>query len=214
MVDLDSFTDKLQRGLSRRKRELSQLRMMIQQISSDVDQLSWVARASIMLAYAHWEGFVKNSSSQYVKLINSKRIRLDRLKLPLQAACLASHFKRAQGSDKVSHLGSLLSEIDATRCNVFSVEPAKLVNTESNLSSVVFKEIVVGLGLEYLPLYQTRQAFIDEKLVHSRNQVAHGELVSFSQRDADERIEGVLPLLSQFADQLIDAVRDESFMAS
>jgi hypothetical protein len=134
--------------------------------------------------------------------------------MPLQAACLSSHFKRAQASDKMSFLGILLSEIDDRRCRVFNATPEKIVNTESNLSSAVFKEIILALGLDYLPLYQTRQAFIDEKLLRSRNQVAHGELVSFSEEDAQERIDGVLYLLDQFADQLIDAVRDENFLVS
>jgi hypothetical protein len=171
-----------------------------------------MTRSAVVLAYAHWEGFVKDASQAYVRTINSRQIRTMDLKHCLQAAALTSHFKRTEGSGKLSFIGTVLSDIDRSRSAVFSVQPEKVVDTESNLSSVVFAENIARLGLVQADVYDMRAAFIDAKLVAGRNQVAHGELVTFKTEEAIARIDGVLLLLDGFANQLIDAVRDEAFM--
>jgi hypothetical protein len=211
-MDVEDFANDLHSSLVRRKVELTDVRIRVQESKAAAGQMNWVSRSAVVLAYAHWEGFIKESSGRYVNLINSKGIRINQLKVSLQAACLTSHFKRAQGTEKVSYLGSILLEMDDRRCEVFRILPPKIISTESNLSSTVFKDLILGLGLEYLDAYETRQAFIDEKIVHGRNQVAHGELIPFSSEEAIERIDGVLLLLDQYANQLIDAARDDGFL--
>jgi hypothetical protein len=134
------------------------------------------------------------------------------LKCELQAACLISHFKRARESVKVRYLGEVLRDIDEARRGVFRVSPDKVIDTESNLTSTVFGNLVQGIGLDYLDEYKTRGPFIDTKLVHGRNQVAHGELVVFQTAEIIERIEGVVRLLDQFSQQLFEAVRDQLFL--
>jgi hypothetical protein len=209
-VDVETFANSIHRSLSRRKRELTSIRLKVQERDGTHDE--WIARGAVVFSYAHWEGFVKEASAKYLKLVNSRSLKVEVLQVALQAACLASHFKRAQGSEKVRYLATLLAEMDNRRCEIFSVTPNKVIDTESNLSSVVFQDLVLGLGLEYGDFYQTRQAFMDEKLLQGRNQVAHGELVTFDADGAMERIDGVLRLLDSYADQLIDAVRDERFL--
>jgi HEPN superfamily RiboL-PSP-like protein len=211
-VNVESFANGLHRGLARRKFELTHVRVKTLEYESDDRLDNWVTRTAVLLSYAHWEGFIKESSTRYLRLINSKSVRVNQLKSPLQAACLSSHFKRARGSEKASYLGSILAEMDGRRCEIFNVTPEKIVDTESNLSSVAFRDLVLGLGLEYIDAYETRQAFVDEALLRSRNQVAHGELASFTIADATERIDGVLSLLDLYSNQLIDAARDSSFL--
>ncbi|MGW4478330.1 MAE_28990/MAE_18760 family HEPN-like nuclease [Rhodococcus triatomae] len=211
-MDAEAFAGSIHRSLAIRKRELTDIRLEIHQSDPNSTQLAWMTRAAVVLSYAHWEGFVKESGSKYIRLIGSQNIRTDRLHISLQAACLSTHFKRAQGSEKVRYLASVLSDIDSRRCSTFSVSPEKVIDTESNLSSTTFKDLVAGLGLEYHDIYDTRQVFIDKTLLFGRNKVAHGELSSYTEAEATERIDGVLILLDTFADQLIDAVRDDKFL--
>lgn len=211
-MDTESFTNSIHRSLARRKRELTSVRLKVHEADPNPAHMDWITRSAILFSYAHWEGFVKEASAKYLKLIVARKIRVDQLQIALQAACLTSHFKRAHGSEKVRHLARVLSEIDGSRCEIFSIATEKVINTESNLSSVVFQDLVLGLGLNFDEFYQMRQAFIDEKLLRSRNQVAHGELITFDSNEAIARIDGVLRLLDSYADQLIDAVRDELFL--
>ncbi|WP_225846964.1 MAE_28990/MAE_18760 family HEPN-like nuclease [Streptomyces sp. HPF1205] len=205
-MDAAQFVDKLDRQLARRKVELSNLLLMVKDENPDPGRLSSGARSAVVLAYAHWEGFVKQGSSSYVKFINAAQLRVSDLKFPLQAAYVSSAFKRASESSKSRYLGELLEEIDRRRNDIFSVAPEKCIDTESNLSSTVFKDVVKGVGLDVLPLYETRSIFIDQRIVLARNQVAHGELVSFDAVDVQDRISGVRLLIDSYATQLKDAV--------
>ncbi|WP_410663090.1 MAE_28990/MAE_18760 family HEPN-like nuclease [Amycolatopsis sp. lyj-84] len=211
-MDIEAFANKVHGSLARRKRELTSIRLKIQESSLDPRHIDWISRSAILFAYAHWEGFVKEASAKYLKLIVARKLKVGDLSVELQAACLISCFKRASGSEKVRYLASILTEMDSKRTELFTVTPEKVINTESNLSSVVFQDLLLGLGLSYHAIYETRQAFMDEKLLAGRNQVAHGELVAFKAEEALERIDGVLLLLDSYADQLIDAVRDEKFL--
>ncbi|MFC7997442.1 MAE_28990/MAE_18760 family HEPN-like nuclease [Streptomyces rochei] len=211
-LDSSKFVETIDRQLAHRKVELSNLLLMVREENPDPARLSCFARSAIVLTYAHWEGFVKQGSGAYVKYINGAKIRVSDLKFPFQAAYVSSAFKRATQSEKSRYLGELLEEIDRRRGEIFSISPDKCVDTESNLSSKVFAEIVRGIGLDVLPIYEMRSAFIDQRLVHARNQVAHGELVSFDALDVEDRVKGALKLIDTYADQLKTAVVDSAFM--
>ncbi|GBQ04121.1 hypothetical protein SSP531S_56120 [Streptomyces spongiicola] len=211
-MDPTRFIESIDRQLARRKVELSNLSIMVSEQNPDPHRLSCIARSAVVLAYAHWEGFVKRGSGDYVKFINGAGIKVADLKFPFQAAYVLSTFKRASNSVKTRYLGELLQEIDARRAEVFSVPPDKCIDTESNLSSNVFKEIVQGVGLDILPLYETRSVFIDQRIVLARNQVAHGELVSFDAVDVKDRIDGVRLLIDTYADQLKNAASADAYL--
>ncbi|WP_433592014.1 MAE_28990/MAE_18760 family HEPN-like nuclease [Nocardia sp. CA-145437] len=208
----EDFAERLHGGLAKRKRELTRLRFMIDTDRVNVDRLSCINRAAVMLSYAHWEGFIKEAGTRYIKYINGQELNASELKLPLQAACMSSHFKRAGSSDKARYLATVLKEMDTCRSQVFNLSPDKIIKTESNLSSRVFQDLVVGLGLDFLDIYQTRMAFVDAKLLDARNKVAHGELVSYEADEVIERIDGVVVLMDYFANQLIDSVADSLFL--
>ncbi|MDT3395233.1 MAE_28990/MAE_18760 family HEPN-like nuclease [Streptomyces sp. B1866] len=211
-MDPSRFIEAIDRQLARRKVELSTLLLMVKDENPDPSRLNCLARSAVVLTYAHWEGFVKQGSSEYVKHVNDAKIKVSELKLPFQAAHVSSAFKRAKESEKAQYLGSLLEEIDRRRGEVFSISPEKCVDTESNLSSRVFFEIVKGIGLDVLPLYEMRRAFIDQRLVLARNGVAHGQLLSFDALDVEDRIKGTLKLIDAYADQLKDAAVKRYFM--
>lgn len=212
-MDLEKFSDKIQRDLSLRKLEISRFSILFQE-SQDKPQLALLCRAAAALSYAHWEGFVKSGSACYVKHINSQQIPVIKLKYPLQAAHISSHLRKASESSKILFLGEVLDQIDQDRKAIFSAKPEKCIDTESNLSSGVFKSLVLGLGIPYLADYETRHAFMDGQLLYGRNQVAHGELVSVTREEAEERLTAVRYLLDLYSDQLMDAARDKSYMAT
>ncbi|MFF0262510.1 MAE_28990/MAE_18760 family HEPN-like nuclease [Streptomyces microflavus] len=211
-MDLEKFSDKIQRELSLRKLEMSRFSILFQE-GHDKPHLELLSRAAILFSYAHWEGFVKTGSACYIRHINSQNVSVAQLKYPLQAAFISSHFRNASQSSKVLFLGDVLSEMDKDRRAVFSVQPDKCIDTESNLSSRTFKSLVLGLGLSYLVEYETRHAFIDGQLLLGRNQVAHGELVKFTMGEAEERLVAVRDLLDVYSDQLMDAARGRDYMA-
>jgi len=214
-MDAESFIDRIERNLAARKKELSAVKIGMSALRAAHNDLnSWTYRAAALLAYAHWEGFVKNSAEGYLDYIGKLQISTGSLKHCLQTSASARHLKRINGSSKIDYLGEILSAIDTARSETFSVNPRKIVSTEGNLSSVVLKSITSTIGIEYLDIYTTRSGFIDESLVGERNMVAHGELKEFDQVQAMDRIEKVIELLDTFAMQIIQAVRDEEYLAA
>ncbi|MET8749292.1 MAE_28990/MAE_18760 family HEPN-like nuclease [Streptomyces sp. NPDC004667] len=211
-MDIQKFAERVQKGLAHRKVELSRLSLLVTGSHQDSSQQSVICRSSIVLAYAHWEGFVKQISKLYVGYVNSCEVPVLDLKPCFQAAHVQTHLNRASRGVRIPFLAELLDKIDVDRRATFFVDPAKLVDTESNLTSEVFRNIIASIGLVYLEFYSTRQVFIDEKLVFSRNQVAHGELVPFRSVEVLERIETVRILLDMYANQVLDAARDGSFL--
>ena len=63
-----------------------------------------------------------------------------------------------------------ISKMDSKACINFK----NAINTESNLSSKVLKEISWCLGVDYSP-FEIREKFIDSHLLGRRNSIAHGQ---------------------------------------
>ena len=211
-MDSATFIQKIDKDLAHRKVELTTLLLMVKEQNPDASRLSCTARSAVALCYAHWEGFIKQGSTAYIKYVNAANVAVSDLKLPLQAAYISSAFKRALDSNRSDYLGEILGEIDRRRTEKFAISPEKCIDTESNLSSTIFRSIVKGVGLEVLPVYDTRSNFIDQRIVYARNQVVHGELVRFDADDVEDRVKGVFLLVDTYADQLKDAVESQSYL--
>lgn len=69
---IDEFQDFLYTDLAWRKKEISQLFMVLQ--TTDTKEV--VGKSMILLLYAHWEGFIKKSSKCYLKYVSDKNIKL------------------------------------------------------------------------------------------------------------------------------------------
>ncbi len=75
------------------------------------------------------------------------------------------------------------------------------INTESNLSSKVFKEIIWCLGVDY-SFYETKEKFIDSKLLGRRNHIAHGQNMDINISEYSEMRETVIDMMTNFKTQI------------
>ncbi|WP_020108982.1 MAE_28990/MAE_18760 family HEPN-like nuclease [Nocardia sp. 348MFTsu5.1] len=210
---VEDLLDRIDRDLAHRKLELTALKLPLQTIPMGrVGHDSWIGRSAVALTYAHWEGFVKAASAHYIKHICGMKLPISSLKMPFQAASVVSHFKRSDGTSKVEYLAGLLTEMDTCRSGIFFVDPAKMINTESNLSSKVLEELLKSLGLEVLDVYAANKGFIDSSLVAERNKIVHGELTSFTPAECVDRIDRVIDLLNTFSNQISTAAATENYL--
>jgi len=172
----DQLIDKIAEDLIWRRRELTTLRDLVQKFDDDPLRSRVLIRGAIALLYAHWEGFVKKSSSYYLEYVAAQRLPYKSLATNFIALSLKSKFVELGASDKIS-AGNALAEFFCTAMsNRSSVPYKKGVDTKSNLSSNVLIDILNALGLD-VTLFETRLKFIDSNLVNPRNYVAHGETV-------------------------------------
>lgn len=193
-----------------RLREISELKNLIEEPSISDLRKRVLCRSGIALLYAHWEGFVKKSGTYFLEYVSSQRHSISELRSNFITLLVRGKIDKASESNKYSAFDEVTRYIldnQATRANI----PTKnVVNTQSNLSSTVLKEIMWCLGLNY-EFYESKEKLIDLKLVGRRNHVAHGEAIEINQEDFTEMVDEVLVLMATFKNVLENSCIHESY---
>jgi hypothetical protein len=84
------------------------------------------------------------------------------------------------------------------------------INTESNLSALVFENIRHAVGFETTP-YESKANLIDESLLKRRNTIAHGEYIDVAKDDWAKLADEVLQILRQFKTDIENAMALSAF---
>jgi hypothetical protein len=163
-----------------------------------------LVRASVALLYAHWEGFVKNAATGYVTYVNNQGLNYS----DLQTCFVVLGFKKSLHDARQSKQASAnIVAINFLRDGLIQKSQMKVdvaINTESNLNSEVFKNILSTIGLDPAA-YETKANLIDESLLKRRNTIAHGEYVDVAKKDWANLADEVLAVLRQFKTDIENA---------
>lgn len=170
-------------------------------------------RAGVSMLYAHWEGFIKGAANAYINYLSFRADRNSALKpcfvaLGMKAKLAASNAS-AKSDVAVEAVSYLLGEME---------RPVRLpredaISAESNLSSTVFLNIVGWIGLDPAQ-YSTRFPLIDNTLLKSRNNIAHGEYLTITTQGFYELITEVLEMLRWFKTDIENAVVSQAFLVA
>lgn len=74
------LSDAIDNDLIWRKKELTQLKFLLESVAGRGDRESTVLRGAVTLVYAHWEGFVKLAGLSYLEYVSGQRLRFDERK--------------------------------------------------------------------------------------------------------------------------------------
>ncbi len=175
------------------------------------DERRSLLRASVALLYAHWEGFIKEGSLVYLEYVKWQRLTNRDLSKNFLALSARSKLRAIQQSDGISaHLALaefFLNEM-SSRCDI-----PVMIGTKANLSSIVLREIVLTLGLDFSE-FSTKANLIDERLLDKRNTVAHGEYLLIEENDYEQLQEQVLWMLDRFRTQIENAIALKKFLSN
>jgi len=203
---LDHFQDALDKEMSWR---LELKAFSIASRSNSTDRRHFI-RAGVALLYAHWEGFVKNSSESYLGFVSSRGLKYSELKSCFSVFGLKSKLQTLSDSRQsfanIDAFEFILSELDKTA----KFQMGSAINTESNLTSKVFDNIARSLDID-LASYTSRFNLIDESLVRRRNMIAHGEFVDIGGREFGELQDAVLQMMREYKADLENAASTESY---
>jgi len=202
----DEFSNDLYNELSWRKHELSILKNSIPEIISKKQQA--FLRMSIPILYAHWEGYVSNSSIYYLKYIKSKRLKHSELKEQFITLSLRSKLNliEAKNIEKQTEIVNYLLNNLNERSNI----PTKnIINTKSNLNYKVFKEILFIIGLDS-GLFKKYESVIND-LITLRNYIAHGEDKTVDKKTFNEFHFEIIALMDFFKEKLETFASNENF---
>ncbi len=211
LKDCDKLIDKIDQELSWRKKELTQMKFIVSTASAE-NELT-ILRSSIVLLYAHWEGFVKRLLSLYLEHIVAQKLHNYELKPNFYALSLSSEFEQFKNTKKVSHYINLTNKILDSISDVPCIQCDKIIDTKSNLNSELFKELMALLDLDS-SIHDTSFNLIDERLLARRNGIAHGEnrkrflLTKDEYNDIHNRI---AQIMDDLATQIKDAAVNQSY---
>ncbi|MFN8953185.1 MAG: MAE_28990/MAE_18760 family HEPN-like nuclease [Aphanizomenon sp.] len=206
----EDLNETLATDIAWRKKQLSEIKKMIELKNVSPQKHNVCIRSGICILYAHWEGFVKLAGNSYVEYIRIKRLRYRQLSSNFLALAMKEKLKQAKETNKASLYipvcDFFLFQLDE-RCSL----PKNPIST-SNLSSEILKEITHTLGIDF-SLDSTKSKLIDEKLLKTRNEIAHGEdSLTIDRKQYIELQTMVMEMLEEFRSRIENAASNEDFL--
>ncbi|MEW6348546.1 MAG: MAE_28990/MAE_18760 family HEPN-like nuclease [Thermodesulfobacteriota bacterium] len=205
------LTDRLDRELAWRKKELSDLKYYIDLTPANAARRKVLGRCAVAMLYAHWEGFVKIAGRCFLEFVAMQRLRNEQLHPNLLTLSMRHQVKLPDTARKLSDFGKI-TEFFLSGIGRRSAIPFKsAVDTRSNLSSSQLQEIVWCLGLDYAA-YETKEHFIDSVLLGRRNSVAHGEGMIVDPDEFDAMRDHVIEMMTTLKTQMENAAVLKTYM--
>lgn len=206
----EQLSDRLSHDLAWRKKELSEVKSLVETRSFSDSKHKALVRSGICLLYAHWEGFVKLAANSYLEYVRMQRLRYEELASNFLALAMKEKLKEAKETNKPSLYipvcNFFLDEL-SQRCSL----PREAISTASNLSSDIFQEITCTLGIDFSP-YSTKSVLIDTKLLKTRNEIAHGEYSIFDREEYIELHIEVIKMIDLFRTDIENAAINKDYM--
>ncbi|MUG91508.1 hypothetical protein F7734_02995 [Scytonema sp. UIC 10036] len=206
----EQLSDKLSGDLAWRKKELSEIKSLVEAKNVSDQRHKVLLRSGICILYSHWEGFVKLAANSYLEYVRSKKLTYKELSTNFLALAMKEKLKEAKDTNKPS-LYIPVCDFFVSELNQRCILPKDVISTASNLSSEILKEITYILGIDF-SLYSTKSVLIDTKLLKTRNEIAHGDYSLFDKGEYIELHLEVIGMLDTFRNQIENAAIQKKFM--
>ena len=186
-------------------------------------------RALVVLLYAHFEGYCKFALSVYVNAVNQVGLPCRDANFALTAASLGDvlaalrnpsskcdEFRNSLPDDSALHLFAREREF-VERTTGFEARkvaiPDGVVDMESNLKPIVLRKNLYRLGLP-LDTFEPVEGQIN-RLLNSRNQIAHGESKSgIPLKSYEELRDAVYTVMQSLTIEVTKALIERRFLRS
>ena len=205
----NQFVGALERSLAWRKKELTNLKFTV---SNAHDQRRpMLLRAALCLLYAHFEGFIKDAATEYIRFVASQGLLLQDVTTNFVALGFRSYIIVAGSSRRPTLHTDLVDRVLNEQSQPFSPPWVDAVETGSNLDSRRLEDVLRLVGVDPTG-YLSKGHLLDERLLKNRNAIAHGRGMPIGAEDYDELHDVVIFLIDQFRDDLEQAVISSSYL--
>ncbi|WP_442937717.1 MAE_28990/MAE_18760 family HEPN-like nuclease [Nonomuraea sp. SBT364] len=174
-------------------------------------QRTGVLRAGVALLYAHWEGYIKEAARAYLEYISLQGLRVGDLRDELAAVALRTMLGSGEQSKRSSDHTSIVSALrtELQRKAHISHERS-MIRTRSNLKFDVFEDIMHSIGCDS-SRHELQRAMINNRLVKSRNDIAHGRRLVIEVEDWIDMRTRVGAILKDVRDQIRVAAETQAY---
>lgn len=207
----EELVDAIAAELSWRRKELADIRYLVQQTSGNRSRQDLMTRAGIALLYAHWEGFVKAAAEAYLQFVAMQRCKNSELAHCMLALMIRTRLNAARASKKISTHLELVDFFRSSMKQRSTLPYKNAIHTESNLSSTVLLEILTTLGLDTKD-YESKAHMIDNQLLAKRNHIAHGSVLDVNVNDYLRIYDGITALMNTFRNQVENAAVTKQYL--
>lgn len=207
---LEDLSDHLDQELAWRRKELSDLKGLIDGASTIDRRRDALLRCGLAILYAHWEGFVKAAAAAYLEYVARQHIPYNELAPNFIAIGLKPLLSQAASSGKAKDHNNLVQFFLTRMSERSSIPFRNAIDTGSNLSSFIFRDIVEKLGLDYSH-YASKENLVDERLVNSRNTIAHGQYLLIDAAGFDELLTEITDMMVLFRNQIDNSAQARSY---
>lgn len=209
---IEKLQEKLEEDLSWRKKELINIKTLIEDETNNIDK-NILVRSGIALLCAHWEGYIRYVANMYIVYICNINIKTKELKENFLALLLRKDIVNSGMTEKTSVHVRLIDKIKDIRENKFYIrysEDNRIIKTNSNLSYELFNEILKSINIENK--YELKKNYIDYNLLKRRHEIVHGEKTEFEIEDFIATFNIITNILEEFKDQVISAAENKVYL--
>ena len=203
----EQLVDLLDSELSWRKKELTFIKSNIKTNSANYKTF---LRSGILLLYAHWEGFIKNSCEYYLSYIKYQKLKFIELKENFIALGLKNKLTEFEQTNKATihcqMVEFLLNELNQRA----SIPDENIIKTGSNLNSMILEQILTSIGIDFSD-YELKSNLIDSVLLKNRNSIAHGQYVELDDIEFSNLHSDIIWIMDDVKTKLINSVLLEEF---
>jgi len=208
---LDEFSESLNGLVAWRKHELKNLQSFF---NSQRTPLPALVKSALLLAYAHWEGGVKDMASLYLRYVERQRRPRKELNVSFLALASLSAIRSSATSNQLLPYRQVVDFIIHNGDERFRLPNIQLIDTESNLSTNVLKNILMCIGQpEAWSEFEDKQRTIDVALLATRNAIAHTGRTDREEVPLQELLQDVLDLLERFKTLLENSAATKRYLA-
>lgn len=196
----------LEEELAWRLKEMRSLRIDVKAAQGDRKRM--LMRAMLALSYAHWEGYITAAVSHYLSYVRGLKLRYSELATCLLALSLQGHLAGLNGT-RVAGPYVDFAEFLRGSMNDRAKLPEAL-DDAGNLDSRILRNILRALDIPYAE-FELKEKLIDERLLKTRNEIAHGESSCPPEAELLEVHEAVEALLRHLRGELSNCVQQRRF---
>lgn len=207
---VEKLQDLLDSDFAWRKKELIDFQMMIHSTGNKT-----ICRMGLALLCAHFEGFIKKAANYYIVFVSSQNLKISELKINFAAIFSQGNLSSCSETNKISVFSDVLHTFldcyENLNFNIRYSQDKPIIKTGGNPSSLVFKEILNSIGLDF-SIYETKQKYIDTDLLSNRHGIVHGEKIFITENEFDETLKNIIEIMEVFKNQILDAAINQRYL--
>ncbi len=140
---------------------------------------------------------MKGASESYLEYVANKHLRYEELASCFVVFAAKKHISNLVQSKRAIANIEVVDFFRNSKGKQANISLSGAVNTEANLSSVVFENIATSLGIS-MDRYVAYANLLDKSLLERRNKIAHGEYLDIDAAAFESLADEVLGLMRMY----------------